>query len=111
MTEPYYSKEQADTLHSLRDAAGGSAFDVAWTRLIADIRADMQAGGGPETDQAKALARRWKGLIKTFTNGDSEIERMLYEAGDKFYANAQLQEESPPNVLGYIRKVFEASGE
>jgi len=37
MIEPYYTREQAEALHKLRDAAGGKAFDVAWAKLIAEV--------------------------------------------------------------------------
>jgi hypothetical protein len=56
MIKPYYSKEQAEALHRLRHAAGGAAFDQAWSDLMADIRADMESGGGPESEGARAGA-------------------------------------------------------
>jgi len=107
MIEPYYSKETAQAFHRLRDAAGGVAFDEAWTELMADIRADMAAGTGAHTAHALALAHRWNALVDRFTNGDKAVERMLYEAADKFQLNAQLQGAAVPNVVGYVRQTLE----
>jgi hypothetical protein len=76
--EPYYSKEQADALHRLRDAAGGSVFDAAWADLIADIRADMEAGAGARTAQAWALAQRWKALVDEQMNDDRLYWRLRF---------------------------------
>jgi hypothetical protein len=110
MIEPYYSKEKAEELHRLRDAAGGTAFDEAWTALIADIRADIAADAGPHTTRALALAQRWNALVDRFTNGDLAVERTLYEAADKFRRNAELQGAPVPNVVAYMRQIFEAHG-
>ena len=49
--------------------------------------------------------------IEKFTNGNPETERMLYEAGEKFYVNCQHQGAAVPNLLGYIRQVFESGSE
>jgi len=108
MIEPYYTREQAEALHKLRDAAGGEDFDQAWTKLIADVRADMDSGGGPTTDRAKALGQRWRTLVNRFTGGNVEVERLLYRAAEKYVVNCERPGVSPPNVVGYIRQVFEA---
>jgi hypothetical protein len=109
--EPYYTKEQADRFHRIRDAAGGAAFDAAWEELVVDIKVHMKSGAGLTTDSARALARRWNELLSRFSGGDPEVERMLYEVGDKFYVNSQRQEARPPNILGYMRRVFMAFGQ
>ncbi|MBV8845924.1 MAG: TipAS antibiotic-recognition domain-containing protein [Bryobacterales bacterium] len=106
MIEPYYTREQAEALHKLREAAGGEGFDRAWTKLIADVRADMDSGGGPSTDRAKALGQRWRALVEQFTGGDVEIERLLYQAADKYRVNCEQSGFQAPNVVGYIRTVL-----
>lgn len=108
MIEPYYTREQAEALHNLRDAAGGEAFDQAWTQLIADVRADMESGRGPGTDHAKELGQRWRTLVDRFTGGNVEVERLLYRAADKYVANCERPGVITPNVVGYIRQVFQA---
>lgn len=107
MIEPYYTREQAEALHKLRDAAGGKAFDVAWAKLIAEVRAEMECGEGPARDRAKALGQRWRTLVNQFTGGDGDVERLLYQAADKYYINCERSGLIAPNVVGYIRKVFE----
>jgi len=108
MIEPYYTREQAEALHKLRDAAGGEDFDRTWTKLIADVRADMDSGGGPTTDRAKELGQRWRALVDQFTGGDNEVERLLYSAADKYRVNCETSGFDTPNVVGYVRRVFEA---
>jgi len=78
MIEPYYTREQAEALHKLRDAAGGKVFDVAWAKLMAEVRAEMECGEGPVTDRAKALGQRWRTLVNQFTGGDGDVGRLLY---------------------------------
>ena len=103
MAEPYYSKEQVEALHRLREAAGGAEFDAAWTELVTAIRDEMLRGGDPHAEPAQELARRWKALLNRFTGGDAEIERLLYEAGEKFQARRHQSGAPVPDVLGFIR--------
>ena len=107
MIEPYYTREQAESLHKLRDAAGGEDFDRAWRELIAEVRAEMISGGDSTTDRAKALGQRWRVLVDQFTAGDAEVERLLYEAADKYRVNCERSGLVAPDVVGYIRRVFE----
>ena len=106
--EPYYSKEQAEALHRLRDAAGGRRFDAAWAELIAAIRDEMNRGGDPRDAPSRDLARRWKALVDTFTGGRSDVEHLLYEAADKFQARNEAAATPVPNVLGYMRAAMES---
>ena len=108
MIEPYYTREQAEALHKLREAAGGEDFDQAWATLIAEVHADMDSGEGPSTDRAKALGKQWRALVDRFTGGDCEVERLLYQAADKYRVNCERSGLDTPNVIGYIRRVFEA---
>jgi hypothetical protein len=92
----------------LRDAAGGEDFDRAWAELIAEVRADMDLGRGPATDRAKTLGQRWRALVDQFTGGDVEVERLLYRAADKYSINCERSSLAAPNVVAYVRRVFEA---
>ena len=92
----------------MREAAGGEAFDRAWTKLIADVRAEMDSGGDPTTDRAKALGRRWRELVDQFTKGDVAVERLLYQAADKYRANCEGSGLVVSDAVGWIRRVFEA---
>jgi len=56
----------------------GDVFDVAWAKLMAEVRAEMECGEGPATDRAKALGQRWRTLVNQFTGGDGDVERLLY---------------------------------
>ena len=100
MIEPYYTREQAEALHKLRDAAGGEDFDRAWTQLIADVRADIDFGGDPTSDRAKALGQHWRALVDRFTGGSIEVQRLLYRAADQYVVNCERAGVASPNVEG-----------
>ena len=70
-------------------------------------RAEGECGEGPARDRAKALGQRWRTLVNQFTGGDGDVERLLYQAADKYYINCERSGLIAPNVVGYIRKVFE----
>ena len=42
-----------------------------------------------------------------FIGGDVEVERLLYQAADKYRVNCERSGLDAPNVVGYIRTVFE----
>lgn len=107
MSEPYYTREQAEALHKLREAAGGEDFDRAWAKLIAEVRADMESGEGPGTGRAKELGRQWKALVDKFTGGNVDVERLLYQAADKYRVRREASGLEAPNVVGYIRTVLQ----
>ena len=104
MSDPFYSKEQADSLHQLRERAGGPTFDAAWTALIADIKKAMASGTAPSTPLARQLANRWKSLVTQFTGGDPEVERLLYGAAEKLRTTQRQGSGGVPDIIEYVRQ-------
>ena len=47
--------------------------EAEWPVLIAQVRAEMEAGSDPASPQVQQLARRWMALVEEFTGGNQEI--------------------------------------
>jgi DNA-binding transcriptional MerR regulator len=62
-------KERAETLGPDRTRQA----HAQWTRLIGDVRREMDAGTAPSDVRVVALAREWQSLVDEFTNGRSDI--------------------------------------
>ena len=105
----YYTKEQADTLHRLRDLAGGYEFDREWRELISDIKVQMVQDPNPQNPRAPMLVVRWQQLVKRFTGGSAEIEALLYDATSKWHQHESGEGRAVPNVLSYIQRAIAAS--
>jgi len=54
--------------------------EATWPKLIAAVRAAMQAGTPPASAEVQALARRWHGLVHAATGGDPSVTRKISEA-------------------------------
>ena len=58
----------------LRRILGGfRKIEDEWTRLMAEVRALMDRGLGPESPQVQALARRWMALVHHWMDGDFSL--------------------------------------
>ena len=107
----YYTKQQADALHRMREVAGGYEFDREWRRLISDIRSRMAKDPNPESPAASALAARWQQLVARFTGGNAEIEVLLYNAAREWHRHESGEGHAIPGLLSYIKKAIAASGD
>jgi len=80
MFEKHFSREQLGILKKREEALGPEAIRAAeeeWPRLIAAVRREMEAGTDPGSTAVQALAKRWRGLVRAFSGGDSRIEASL----------------------------------
>lgn len=80
MAEKYYSAEQLEWLRERREEVGEERItdvEAEWPRLMAEVRAKMDAGVDPADPSAQALMVRWRGLVAEFTGGNPGIERSL----------------------------------
>jgi len=76
MVERYFSEEQRATLHARAQQIGPErmrAAEARWTRLIADVRREMEAGTPPDDLKVLALAEEWQGLLDEFINGRWDV--------------------------------------
>jgi len=68
----------------------------------------MDRGIDPKSEHARALATRWQSLVRTFTGGNLEIEKTLYNGG-QLYQRQQKEKGTPiPDVVGYMLEAIKA---
>ncbi len=80
MAEKYYSEEQMEWLRQRREAVGEERIrevEAEWPKLMAEVRAELDAGTEPYNPKVQALMDRWQALIAEFTGGNPGIERSL----------------------------------
>ena len=74
--EKHYTPEQMEWFKTRREQVGEERIrqvEAEWPVLIAQVRAEMEAGADPASPQVQQLARRWMGLVEEFTGGNQEI--------------------------------------
>lgn len=79
-TKQYYSGEALERIEQRQRETPRSVIEQGqrdWTALIADVERAVARGVDPSSDEARALAQRWRGLLAQFTQGDAEIQRGL----------------------------------
>lgn len=111
MYETYYTPEQMEYL-ARRKAIVGEArikeVEAEWPILMAEVRAAMDAGVDPSSEPARALARRWMGLVEEFTGGDPGITKSV----EKLYTNETtvhgLDTAPMKAMMAFINKAREA---
>src|SRR5918999_5810707 len=78
--ERYYTPEQLEQLGERAEELGEEGLTRAqddWTRLIAEVEAERQAGTDPADPKLTPLVERWNALIEQFTGGDPGIRASL----------------------------------
>lgn len=75
-------KERAELLQRAEKLgeAGMQEAQQAWPKLIAEVRAAMEAGTPPTDPKVVELGKRWHGLVQAFTGHNPGINRKLSEA-------------------------------
>jgi DNA-binding transcriptional MerR regulator len=104
----YYTPEQLEQLAQRRETVGEERIrqvEAEWPELIAEVRAAMERGDDPSSEQVQALARRWKGLIEEFTGGDAGITQSL---GNMWASEPSLGEKSgiDQDMFAYIGRAM-----
>lgn len=90
-------------------AAGMQEAQTEWPRLIAQVRAAMDAATPPTDPAVLDMGRRWHALVHAFTGGDPNIARKLKDA----YARepqvlaAQGMDQA---MFAYVRAAMQAAG-
>lgn len=80
MIEKYYTPEQLEQLKTRAEQVGEERIRQSqedWSKLQAEVRAEMDKGSDPASEPVQALAHRWRALIDEFTGGDPGIEKSL----------------------------------
>ncbi len=102
--EKYYTPEQLETLTERKAKLGEDSLQAAqenWTVLIERVHDALKSGVDPESDEARELARSWKGLIDQFTGGDPGIARA---AGKLWQSEPDMSQQFniTPDVWAFI---------
>jgi DNA-binding transcriptional MerR regulator len=80
MFDKYYTPEQREELAARAAEIGDDRIRQSqddWQTLMAQVRAEMDAGTDPAEPRVQALAARWKALIAEFTGGNPGIAQSL----------------------------------
>ena len=109
MYEKYYTPEQLRVLEERRQAVGEERMRQSqedWAALMAEVRAEMDAGTDPKDERVRKLAERWTCLIREFTGGNPQIEQSLSRMYQQ-ESNIRGMEVAPMRELGdYISKAM-----
>jgi DNA-binding transcriptional MerR regulator len=113
MIEKYYTPEQLKQLEERKAQVGEARIkevEAEWPRLMAEVRAAMDAGVPPTDPKAQEFARRWFGLVSEFTGGDPGI----FQSVKKMYQNedyvAGMDVRGMRPMQEYIEKARVAAG-
>lgn len=111
--ERHFTPEQLAWLQERGERLGEpriQAVQDAWAELIPQMRAAMERGADPASDEVQALARRWKALVEEFTGGDAGIEqgvRRVYQAeGEQL--RARHENVPTPELFAYVGRAMAA---
>lgn len=113
MFEKYYTPEQLQELEARKKALGDEAIEqvqAEWPRLMARVREEMERGTDPASEPVRALATRWRELVRAFTGGNPGIEKSLktmYQQEPGMAARQGLD----PKLSEYIGKAMAHLGE
>lgn len=102
MFEKYMTEEQLETIRKRGEEVGPERIKEVqeeWPRLIAEVRAEMEAGTDVNSSRVQALAKRWQGLVNEFSGGDRGIENSV--------ANMYRSEPGSAERFGFDTKVWE----
>jgi hypothetical protein len=69
-----------------------------WPQLIAKVKAAMDRGEDPQSEEVQALAKRWKELVEMFTGGDPGITKSL----GNFYQDRKKEQDGFMGIDGSV---------
>jgi DNA-binding transcriptional MerR regulator len=110
MVDKYYSEEQLNWLRNRREEVGEDRVrevEAEWPRLMAEVRAEMEAGTNADDPKLQPLMDRWSGLVAEFTGGNPGIEQSLnsmYDNEDAIPDGQQIDRE----LFAYVGKAMAA---
>lgn len=112
MIEKYYTPEQLEWLKERRQRLGEERIrqvEAEWPKLLAEVRAEMDAGSDPASTPVQALAQRWLTLVHEFTGGDPGIEKSLQAMYQQEQTIHGMEVGAMRPVMEYIAKAIAAA--
>lgn len=110
MFEKHFTEEQRHQIEERGKTLGEDrikSVEAEWPQLIAKVKAEMDKGTDPASDNVQALMRRWKELLAEFTGGDPGIQKSL----NRMYQqepSVQTQTGIDPALMAYVGKAMAA---
>jgi len=111
--EQHYTLKQLAEFEQRRNALGEEGMQLAqddWTRLIADVEAERQAGTDPADTRLTPLIERWSALIEQFTGGDPGNRASLQELYDSEGAERASRGALNAETMAYAVRAMEVRG-
>lgn len=110
LMEKYLTAEQMQSIRRHGEALGPErirAVEQEWPGVIAGMQTAMRLAKDPASDEVQALARRWRALVREFTQGDAGIQRslntMFRENADEMRKHTGID----PELMAYARSAIE----
>jgi DNA-binding transcriptional MerR regulator len=110
MFEKHYTPEQLEQIAQRGKELGPERIaqaEAEWPQLIAQMKTAMERGADPASPEVRALAERWRALVRAFTGGDAGIQRSL----NTMYAQEPaLQQRTgiDPSLMEYVGRAMAA---
>lgn len=116
MFEQYLTPDQRTWFTQRRERIGEDAWQAAldqWPQLIAQVRAEMDAGTDPGDLKVRQLVERWDELGELFIGDQPEIRTAAGQAWQSMWAGhaEQLRKSprvAPPEMWDYIQRARRA---
>ncbi|HEU0054646.1 MAG TPA: MerR family transcriptional regulator [Longimicrobium sp.] len=111
--ETYYTPEQLETIRERGRQLGEEGLRKGqedWQALMAEVRAEMDAGTDPASEKVQALARRWAGLVRQFTGGDPGIAAGVKKMWDQEESIQGIDTAAMREMMAYIGRAMQAGG-
>lgn len=108
----HFTAEERERMRGRAERLGEAGMQQArheWPRLIAAVRAAMEAGTPPSDPAVVDMGRRWHALVQAFTGGDAAIARKLKAAYDREPEVMQAQGLDPA-MFAYVGAAMRAAG-
>ena len=78
--EKYLTNEQLATVRRRGEELGAERIrevEQTWPQVIAGMQAALQLNKDPASDEVRALALKWRALVREFTGGDTGVQQSL----------------------------------
>ncbi len=80
--------------------------EAQWSELIEQVRAEIDKGTDPASEQVRLLAKRWMELVHEFTGGNPEIEKSLRTMYRQETTIHSMETRSMREMMEYISRAM-----
>jgi len=110
----HFSNEQLQAIKARGEALGAERIrevERAWPEVVSGMQAALALDKDPASAEVRALARRWRGLLREFTGGDAGILQSMNAMFRAEPAAMQARTSIDPVLLAYASKAVGLLGE